>query len=100
MRDAYVIAGKEEAEGMLIALTDWMLNTVSTLTDEQIQDMLRSEMELNEVFADVYGLTGEKKYLDLAKRFSHRVVLNPLLEKKRPAYRYACHTQIPKVNRF
>lgn len=70
MRDAYVIAGKEEAEGMLIALTDWMLNTVSTLTDEQIQDMLRSEHGgLNEVFADVYGLTGEKKYLDLAKRF-------------------------------
>ena len=25
MRDAYVIAGKEEAEGMLIALTDWMI---------------------------------------------------------------------------
>ena len=29
--------------------------------------MLRSEHGgLNEVFADVYGLTGEKKYLDLA----------------------------------
>ena len=55
MRDAYVIAGKEEAKGMLIALTDWMLNTVSALTDEQIQDMLRSEHGgLNEIFADVY----------------------------------------------
>lgn len=64
MRDAYVIAGKEEAKGMLIALTDWMLNTVSALTDEQIQDMLRSEHGgLNEIFADVYGLTGKKNTL-------------------------------------
>lgn len=101
LRDAYVIAGKEEAKGMLIALTDWMLNTVSALTDEQIQDMLRSEHGgLNEIFADVYGLTGEKKYLDLAKRFSHRVVLNPLLEKKDQLTGMHANTQIPKVIGF
>ena len=35
---------------MLIKLTDWMANEVSDLSDEQIQDMLRSEHGgLNEV---------------------------------------------------
>lgn len=55
LRDAYVIAGKEEAKDMLIGLTDWMMGIVSGLSDAQIQDMLRSEHGgLNEIFADVY----------------------------------------------
>lgn len=101
LRDAYLIAGKEEAKDMLIALTDWMIDIVSGLTDEQIQDMLRSEHGgLNEVFADVYGITGEEKYLDLAKRFSHRAVLNPLLENKDNLTGMHANTQIPKVIGF
>ena len=101
VRDAYLIGGKEEAKGMLIALTDWMMDIVSGLTDEQIQDMLRSEHGgLNEVFADVYGITGDEKYLDLAKRFSHRVVLDPLIEKKDVLTGMHANTQIPKVIGF
>lgn len=101
LRDAYIIAGKEEAKDMLIALTDWMMGVVSGLTDLQIQDMLRSEHGgLNEVFADVYDITGDDKYLDLAKRFSHRVILDPLLKKEDRLTGNHANTQIPKVIGF
>ena len=50
---------------MLIAFTDWMIDITSGLSDEQMQEMLRSEHGgLNETFADVAESTGDKKYLD------------------------------------
>lgn len=98
LRDAYWYAGNEKAKKMLIKLTDWMANEVSGLSDEQIQDMLRSEHGgLNEVFADVYDITKNKKYLQLAHRFSHQAILNPLLNGEDKLTGIHANTQIPKV---
>lgn len=98
LRDAYWYAGSEKAKEMLIRLTDWMAGEVSGLTDEQIQDMLRSEHGgLNEVFADVYDITKNKKYLQLAHRFSHQAILNPLLNGEDKLTGIHANTQIPKV---
>ena len=80
LRDAYLHAGSETAKDMLVRLTDWMMNIVGRLSDEQIQDMLRSEHGgLNEVFADVADIAGNRQYLALARRFSHLQILQPLL---------------------
>ncbi|SMP15707.1 glycoside hydrolase family 127 protein [Chryseobacterium profundimaris] len=98
LRDAYWYAGSEKAKKMLVQLTDWMMNEVSGLSDEQIQDMLRSEHGgLNEVFADVYEITGNKDYLQLAHRFSHQAILNPLLLGEDKLTGMHANTQIPKV---
>ena len=83
LRDAYLIGGKGEAKEMLVKLTDWMIGVVDNLSDEQMQDMLRSEHGgLNETFADVAAITGDKRYLKLAHKFSHQLVLQPLLKKE------------------
>lgn len=98
LRDAYVFANNEVALEMLVKLTDWMIDVTAALSEEQMQNMLRSEHGgLNETFADVYALTGEAKYLTLAKRFSHQFVLNPLLEKQDRLTGMHANTQIPKV---
>ncbi len=98
LRDAYIQTGSREAKDMLIKLTDWMMRLVSNLSDEQIQDMLRSEHGgLNEVFADVAAITNDNKYLDLAHRFSHQLVLQPLLNKEDKLTGMHANTQIPKV---
>ncbi|MEA1848684.1 glycoside hydrolase family 127 protein [Chryseobacterium sp. MHB01] len=98
LRDAYWYGGSEKAKKMLVQLTDWMMNEVSGLSDEQIQEMLRSEHGgLNEVFADVYEITGNKKYLQLAHRFSHQAILNPLLLGEDKLTGIHANTQIPKV---
>lgn len=98
LRDAYWYAKSEKAKTMLIRLTDWMINEVSDLSDEQIQDMLRSEHGgLNEVFADVYDITHDQKYLKLAHRFSHQAILTPLLTGEDKLTGLHANTQIPKV---
>ena len=101
LRDAYLVAHREEAKDMLVKLTDWMERTTANLSDAQMQDMLRSEHGgLNETFADVAAITGDKRYLTLAHRFSHDIILNPLLKQEDKLTGIHANTQIPKVIGF
>ena len=98
LRDAYLYAHSDLARQMLIDLTDWMIDITSGLSDSQMQDMLRSEHGgLNETFADVAEITGDKKYLELARRFSHKVILDPLIKDEDRLNGMHANTQIPKV---
>lgn len=98
LRDAYLYTGSNLARQMLIDLTDWMIDIISGLSDEQMQDMLRSEHGgLNETFADVAAITDDKKYLELARRFSHQVILDPLIKDEDRLTGMHANTQIPKV---
>lgn len=98
LRDAYLYAGSDLARQMLVDFTDWMIDITSGLSDKQMQDMLRSEHGgLNETFADVAGITGDKKYLELARRFSHKIILDPLIKDEDRLTGMHANTQIPKV---
>jgi len=83
LRDAYLVAGNVKAHGMLIRFGDWANTVTARLSDEQMQQMLGQEQGgMNEVLADIYAITHEEKYLTLARRFSHRAVLDPLEHKE------------------
>ncbi len=98
LRDAYLITGNKDALKMFLDLTEWMYNLTEGLTEEQLQDMLRSEQGgLNEVFADAAALSGDSRYLDLAKRFSHKYLLDFLIAKEDRLTGMHANTQIPKV---
>jgi len=101
LRDAYLIGGNQKAKAILIKLTDWFIELTKNLNDDQIQEILKCEHGgINEVFADVYSITGDRKYLTLAERFSHRFILNPLLEGQNKLTGLHANTQIPKVIGF
>lgn len=101
LRDAHLYAGNQDAKQMLINLSDWAIGLTNKLSDAQMQEMLRSEHGgMNEVFADVYALTGNKKYLELAERFSHQAILNPLKQDQDKLNGLHANTQIPKVIGF
>jgi DUF1680 family protein len=101
LRDAYNYAGNQDARAMLIALCDWTLELISHLSEEQMQSMLRAEHGgMNEVLADVYQMTGQQKYMDLAIRFSHQAILRPLEQGKDQLTGLHANTQIPKVIGF
>ena len=98
LRDAYQIAGLDEARDVLTALTDWFVGINAELSDDRIQTMLQSEHGgLNEIFADVYAITGNERYLDLARRYSHNDILEPLLSQTDDLTGKHANTQIPKV---
>lgn len=96
--DAWTIGGNQQAKDVLIPLTDWCVRLVANLSDEQVQQMLRSEHGgLNEVFANIGASTRNKSYLTLARRFSDRRILDPLLQSKDALTGIHANTQIPKV---
>ncbi|GAB3376018.1 glycoside hydrolase family 127 protein [Massilia agri] len=101
LRDAHRYAGNRDARAMLVALSDWALRLSAHLSEEQMQQMLRAEHGgMNEIFADVAEITGERKYLDLALRFSHQAVLQPLAQGQDKLTGLHANTQIPKVIGF
>ena len=101
LRDAYVVGGNQKAKNIFIKLCDWFLQTISGLSDDQLQDMLRSEHGgMNEVFADATIITGDKKYLETAIKLSHRRILQPLLQNQDSLTGLHANTQIPKVIGF
>ncbi|MCX7985577.1 MAG: glycoside hydrolase family 127 protein [Bacteroidales bacterium] len=101
LRDAYLYAHQPRALDILIKLTDWFYNLTQPLSDEQIQQILATEHGgLNEVFTQVGQISGNKKYINLAQRFSHRAILQPLIEGKDMLSGLHANTQIPKVIGF
>jgi len=101
LRDAWLYAGSEPARDMLVGLADWTGRLVADLDDGQLQAMLRAEHGgMNEVLADVAAITGEPRYLDLARRFSHRDLLGPLIDGDDRLTGMHANTQIPKVVGF
>lgn len=101
LRDAYQVAGNEQARQVLIDLSDWCANLVSSLDNQQVQRMLICEHGgMNEVLADVAKITGDDKYLELAKRFSHREILEPLADEQDRLNGIHANTQVPKIIGF
>lgn len=101
LRDAWLLGENETARDMLGKLGQWTLTLTSKLSDEQIQRMLLSEHGgMNEVFADYYVITGDKKYLELARKFSEHRILDPLLIPEDRLNGLHANTQIPKVVGF
>ena len=101
LHDAWTYTGSEQARELLLNYGQWALAVFGGLTDDQMQEMLRSEHGgLNESFADLYALTGDERYLELARRFSHRTLLDPLLREEDRLSGMHANTQIPKVVGF
>lgn len=98
LRDAWLYCGNEQAKNLFLKFCDWAVDITRDLNDEQMEKMLGNEHGgMNEVLADAYAITGEQKYLDSARRFSHRMLLVPLENGKDCLDNMHANTQIPKV---
>src|SRR5207244_2032370 len=77
--DAYRIAHNKDALAVAEKFADWSIEETKALTDEQWQKMLGTEYGgMNDVLTDIYSLSGQTKYLDLARKFYDHRVLEPL----------------------
>lgn len=98
LRDAWLYCGNEQAKNLFLKFCDWAVDITRDLNDEQMEKMLGNEHGgMNEVLADAYAITGEQKYLDCARRFSHRMLLVPQENGKDCLDNMHANTQIPKV---
>ncbi len=101
LRDAWVYCGNEQAKKLFLGFCDWAIDLTAGLSDEQMERMLGMEHGgMNEVLADAYAITKEQKYLDVAKRFSHRRLLLPMMQRVDNLDNMHANTQVPKVVGF
>lgn len=98
LRDSYLYCGNKKAKDIMVRLAGWVYETTKNLDEAQWQKMLVCEYGgMNEVMANVYALTGDKKYLELAKKFYDHVVLDPLAAGKDDLAGLHANTQFPKL---
>ncbi len=101
LRDAWLYCGNEQACRLFLGFCDWAIDLTAELSDEQMERMLGNEHGgMNEVLADAYAITGEQKYLDVARRFSHRRLLTPMSQRQDCLDNMHANTQVPKVVGF
>ena len=101
LRDAWLYCGNEQAKQLFLGFCDGAIDLTAGLSDEQMERMLDIEHGgMNEVLADAYAMTGDKKYLTVAKRFSHRRLLTPLSQRQDCLDNMHANTQVPKVIGF
>ncbi|HLN22218.1 MAG TPA: glycoside hydrolase family 127 protein [Bacteroidales bacterium] len=101
LRDAWAYAGNEDARDIFIEFCNWGINITSGLSEEQMQSMLDTEQGgMNEIFADAYKITGDQKYLEAAKRFSHRMLLDAMSSDTDNLDNKHANTQVPKAIGF
>lgn len=96
--DAYVYCNNEKALVIQKKFADWAEYLLKDLNDEQIQKMLLCEYGgMNEVLANTYAITKDKKYLALSFKFHDRRVLDSLAMGKDVLPGKHSNTQIPKL---
>ena len=101
LRDAWLYCDNEQAKKLFLGFCDWAIDLTAGLSDAQMEQMLGNEHGgMNEVLVDAYAITGEKKYLDVAKRFSHRRLLTPMSQRVDNLDNMHANTQVPKVVGF
>ena len=98
LRDAYRHAGNGTALAVEIKFAAWAERVLSGLDDAQIQHMLNTEFGgMNEVMADLYADTRDKRWLALSYKFEHRVFIEPLERHQDDLGGTHANTQIPKL---
>ena len=101
LRDAATLADSKTSRAVLLRLADWAVAATRPLDDAQFETMLETEHGgMNEVFADLYLLTGEADYRHMAERFSHKSVMAPLAKNRDHLDGLHANTQIPKIVGF
>jgi DUF1680 family protein len=96
--DANQLCGNAQALDVLTKMADWVKFRVDRISHEQMQKSLDTEQGgMNEVLANLYGVTGEKKYLELSAAFNHARVLDPLSRGEDRLNGIHANTQIPKI---
>src|SRR6266516_4914 len=79
LRDAYRHTGNRMALEVETRFAAWAEGILSRLSDEQLQHMMNTEFGgMNEVLVDLYGDTGDARWLKLSYAFEHRAFITPL----------------------
>lgn len=98
LTEAYSVTEDQTVLRVLLRFADWACDGLSDFSDEDFEKMLEYEHGgMNEVFANLYRITKNEKYLYFAEKFTHKKLFHFLLKGEDKLDGWHANTQIPKV---
>ena len=97
--DMYQLTGNKQALAVATRMADWADVYNKSSTTDQWQNVLGSIEHggMNEAVFNLYGITGDPKYKDLAYRFEHKKFFDTLAAHEDKLDKVHANTNIPKV---
>jgi hypothetical protein len=96
--DMYQLTGNKQALIMATRMADWADTYSKSFTPDEWQNVLLIEHGgMNEASFNLYAITGDAKYKDLAYRFEHKKFFDPLASHEDKLDKVHANTNIPKV---
>jgi len=90
--------GNQQALTMAVRMADWADVYAHSFTDDDWQRVLLVEHGgMNEASFNLYAITGKTKYRDLAYRFEHKMIFDPLAANEDRLDGNHANTNIPKM---
>ncbi|KAF2202574.1 DUF1680-domain-containing protein [Delitschia confertaspora ATCC 74209] len=95
--DAWRIIGDKKAMDVLLGMAGWVDSRTGKLSTTQMQKLMQTEFGgMNDILANIYQLTNDKRWLTTAQRFDHAAVFDPLAAKQDKLDGLHANTQVPK----
>jgi DUF1680 family protein len=96
--DMHQHAGNRQALDMALRMADWADVYARSFQDDDWQQVLLVEHGgMNEASFNLYAITGNAKYRDLAYRFEHKKIFDPLAANEDKLDGNHANTNIPKM---
>jgi hypothetical protein len=97
--DMYAYAGSSQALEVAEKMAAWTQNRLAVLNQSAMQEMLSKTEQggMNEALANLYGLTGKNKWLDLSYRFNQDTYIEPLLKHQDKLTGEHANSLIPNI---
>jgi DUF1680 family protein len=96
--DQYIYSNNRKALNVARKMSLWAYTKVSALDSISLQNMIKYEYGgINESFYNMYAITGDKKFFDLAQRFYLGAHIEPLKHQENSLGSLHANTFIPKV---
>lgn len=97
--DMYAVGGNAQALDILVRWARWFSRWTGQFNLEQMDNILEVETGgMLEVWANLYGVTGEKEHYELIQRYDRRRLFDPLLDGVDVLTNMHMNTTIPEVH--
>ncbi len=98
LMDNYNLHDNEQALDVVRKMADWAIAYAKPISPEDWTKLLMTEFGgMNEVLYNLYSVTEEEKYAELAHRFDHPWLFDPLADAEDTLTGVHGNTNIPKV---
>jgi len=97
--EMYALAGSQQALEILVRWARWFTRWTGQFTQDQMDAILEVETGgMLEVWANLYGVTGEKAHRELINRYDRRRFFDPLAAGKEMLTNMHANTTVPEIH--